>query len=97
MNISDVNIGNVNISNVKKKCKLLDVDGSGKIVAEGVASSCDPSTLVHFIPLGPNAIRVWVEKSKFPSASLWRTSSEMECIDDAIGTTVAWPADKVIT
>jgi len=86
----------VSNTNEKKKCKLLDVEGSGEIVAEGMVSSCDPKTLVHFVPLGPNAVRVWVEKTKCPSASLWRTYSEMEFMEDAIGTTVAWPADKVI-
>ncbi|KAL6135969.1 hypothetical protein ACLB2K_068194 [Fragaria x ananassa] len=79
-----------------KKCKLLDVDGSREIVAEGRWSSSDPNQVVHFIPLGPNAMRVWVDIAKVPSASLWRQSSELQTIEDAFGTTVAWPADKVI-
>ncbi|XP_012836540.1 PREDICTED: uncharacterized protein LOC105957165 [Erythranthe guttata] len=86
----------VNTNNVNKKCKLLDVCGSGQIVAEGRWSSNDPSQVVHFVPLGPNATRVWVETAKVPAASLWRSTSEMEFIEDAIGTTVAWPTDKVV-
>ena len=41
-------------------------------------------------------MRVWVDIAKVPSASLWRQSSELQTIEDALGTTVAWPADKVI-
>ncbi|PRQ33597.1 hypothetical protein RchiOBHm_Chr5g0059371 [Rosa chinensis] len=83
-------------SKSKKGCKLLDVSGSGQIVAEGRWSSSDPNMLVHFVPLGPNAMRVWVDTLKVPIASLWRPSSELEIIEDVISTTEAWPADKVV-
>ncbi|KAK9943327.1 hypothetical protein M0R45_008938 [Rubus argutus] len=83
-------------TNSKKKCKLLDANGSGQIVAEGRWSSSDPDQLVHFVPLGPNAMRVWVDTPKVPTASLWRPTSELEFIEDAVGTTVAWPIDKVL-
>ncbi|PRQ34073.1 putative transposase, Tnp1/En/Spm [Rosa chinensis] len=81
--------------NSKKKCNLLDFSGSGKIVAEGHWSSSDPGELVHFVPLGPNATRVWVDIPRVPTVSLWRPTSELHCIEDAIGTTIAWPSDKV--
>ena len=83
-------------TNSAKKSKLLDFSGSGKIVAEGRWSSSDPKQVVHFVPLGPNAMRVWVDTPKIPNAPLWRPTSELECIEDAIGTTIAWPADKVL-
>ncbi|KAK9905179.1 hypothetical protein M0R45_000435 [Rubus argutus] len=83
-------------TNSKKKCKLLDANGSGQIVAEGRWSSSDPDQLVHFVPLGPNAMRVWVDTPKVPTASLWRPTSELEFIEDVVGTTVAWPIDKVL-
>lgn len=86
----------MNTNNVNKKCKLLDASGSGQIVAEGRWSSNDPRQVVHFVPLGRNATRDWVDTPKVPTAPLWRATLEMEIIEDAIGTTVAWPTDKVV-
>lgn len=43
------------------KLKLLDYMGTGEVVAEGSWSSTDPNALVHHIPIGPNALRVWVD------------------------------------
>jgi hypothetical protein len=80
---------------MNNKCKLFAVEGTGKIVAEGTISSTNPNDLVHSIPLGPNAIRVWVDIVKDPNASLWRPTSFMECLSDAIGSTVAWPTANV--
>lgn len=58
--------------------------------------STDPTEKVHFVPLGPNASKVWVEISKVDDARVWRANSEVECIADAVGTTLAWPNDKII-
>ena len=78
------------------KCKLLDLDKKEKIVAEGRVSSVDPTILVHFVPLGTNAVRVWVDVPIAPNARLWRPTSDLQNIEDAVGTTIAWPADKII-
>ncbi|KAL0533838.1 hypothetical protein IC582_028109 [Cucumis melo] len=83
-------------NNSQIKCKLLDWYGSGEIVAEGIWSSNDPATLVHHVSISPHAIRVWVDVAKKPNAYLWRSTSEMTCIEEALGSTVAWPSDKVI-
>ncbi|KAH7858302.1 hypothetical protein Vadar_022161 [Vaccinium darrowii] len=51
----------------------------GEVVAEGRWSSNDPNELVHHIPLGPNAMRVWVDVPKKGEAFcgglqvLWKT------------------------
>lgn len=37
----------------------------------------------------PNAMRVWVDTPKVPTASVWRPTSELEFIEDVVGTTVA--------
>ena len=58
--------------------------------------STDPADKVHFISLGPNASKVWVEVSKIDDARVWRPNSEVEVIADAVGSTVAWPTDKVV-
>ena len=41
-------------------------------------------------------MRVWVDIVKKPGVYLWRPNAEMSTIDEAKGSTVAWPADKVI-
>ena len=71
----------------------MDWDGSDEIVAEGCWPSSDPTAFVH-IPIGPSAVRVWVDVVRKPNAFLWRTISEMLYIEDAIGST--WSTDKVI-
>ena len=43
------------------KCKMLDLEGSDTVVAEGHWSSSDSNALVHHIPLGSNVVRVWVD------------------------------------
>ncbi|CAN7094017.1 unnamed protein product [Brassica rapa subsp. narinosa] len=83
-------------SGSKKKCILLDHNNSGRKVAEGRVSSTDPLCLVHHVPLGPNASRVWVEVALIEDASLWRPNSFLEDISDAVGSTVAWPNDKIL-
>ncbi|KAJ0074957.1 hypothetical protein Patl1_33825 [Pistacia atlantica] len=80
----------------KTKCKLLDWSGSTEVVAEGRFSSDDPKALVHHVPIGPNAMRVWIDIAKVPNAFLWRSASKMVFVEDAVGSTVAWPSDKVV-
>ena len=79
------------------KCKLIGVHGAKEVVAEGRVSSIDPNAMVHFVPLGKDAVKVWVDVIKVPNAPLWRPTSEFEFIEDAIGSTVAWPYANVIT
>ncbi|TYK12004.1 uncharacterized protein E5676_scaffold1017G00100 [Cucumis melo var. makuwa] len=62
----------LSINDSQTKCKLLDWYGSREIVAEGKWSSNDPTALVHHVPIGPHAIRVWVDVAKKPNAHLWR-------------------------
>ncbi|KAK9943326.1 hypothetical protein M0R45_008938 [Rubus argutus] len=80
----------------KKKCKLLDWSGTEEIVAEGCWISSDPKELVNQIPLGPNAMKVWVDIPNIPDAFLWRPTSNMTFIQQAQGKTVAWPVERVI-
>ncbi|KAH7849327.1 hypothetical protein Vadar_016355 [Vaccinium darrowii] len=77
-------------------CKLLDWMGTGEVVAAGHWSSSDPNERVHHIPLGPNAMRVWVDVVKKREVFLRRPTSDILYIEEAKGTTVAWPADKVL-
>ncbi|XP_012845778.1 PREDICTED: uncharacterized protein LOC105965760 [Erythranthe guttata] len=86
-----------NSSNSRNKCKLIDWRrGKDELVAEGRLHSDDPNALINDIPLGPNAMIVWVDVPKSPEACLWRPTSHMSLITHAINSTIAWPADKVI-
>ncbi|XP_058189675.1 uncharacterized protein LOC131307269 isoform X4 [Rhododendron vialii] len=78
------------------KCKLLDWMGTGDVVAEGRWASSDPHSCAHCVPIGPNAMKVWVDVAKKPEEFLWRAPSDMTYIVDAVGSTIAWPADFVI-
>ncbi|XP_019082481.1 PREDICTED: uncharacterized protein LOC109125292 [Camelina sativa] len=84
------------VSKENQKCKLLDIIGENRVVAEGRWSSNNPDQVVHCAPLGPNAVRVWVDVVKVNDAAVWRRTSAIECMEDAIGTTLAWPEDKVV-
>lgn len=66
------------------------------MVAEGRWASDNPEQTVHFVPLGPNAVKVWIDVVKVTFAEVWRQSSEIECLGDAIGSCIAWPKEKVI-
>ncbi|XP_048604933.1 uncharacterized protein LOC106422183 [Brassica napus] len=80
-----------------KKIQLLDLSENKVIVAEGRWSSSNPEHLVHFQRLGLGACRVFVDVVKVKDASVWRTSSEIEYMEDALGSALAWPEDKIIT
>ncbi|KAL0691096.1 hypothetical protein Bca4012_090775 [Brassica carinata] len=71
------------------KCTLLDCNNSGRKVAEGRVASTDPNELCHFVPLGPNASKVWIDVAKIGDAKVWRPNSEIEYISDAMGSVVA--------
>lgn len=60
-----------------------------KQVAEGKVLSNSPEVKVHFVPLGPNASKIWVELCKIDDARVWRPISEFQTIADTLGFTVA--------
>lgn len=74
----------------------MDITGKKRVVAEGRWATNNPEQVVHFKPLGPNAVRVWVDVVKVTDAAVWRPDSEIQSMADAIGTSIAWPEDKVI-
>ena len=74
---------------------MISVHGEKEVIAEGRVSSTDPNVMVHFVRLGEGAVTVWVDIVKVPNAPLWRPTSEFEFIEDAIGSTIAWPSATV--
>lgn len=74
----------------------MDLSGKGKVVALGRVESTDPKAKVHFKPLGINAVKVWIETVKEPTEELWRQTSELQYMEDALSSVIAWPAAHVV-
>ena len=79
------------------KCKLLSPWSTDEeIVAEGRWQCQEPKALVDNLPLGPNAVKVFVDVVHVPDIFLWRPSPEMTYLRDSVKQFVAWPADKCV-
>lgn len=78
------------------KCKLYDWRGNEDLVAEGRLHSSNPKELVSDIPLGPSAVAVWIDKPKNQDAYLWRPTSGLTRVGEAVGMKVAWPESRVV-
>lgn len=48
------------------------------------------------IPIGPNAMAVIVSSVTSSKASLWRPTSDVLYLKEALGCKIAWPMDKVL-
>ncbi|KAK9176818.1 hypothetical protein WN944_028837 [Citrus x changshan-huyou] len=79
-----------------QKCKLLNWLEVDEVVAIGRWVTNDPNAMVHCVALGKNASRVWVDEVKNPSAELWKKYADMETIEDALGSSIAWPTEAII-
>ncbi|CAA7014673.1 unnamed protein product [Microthlaspi erraticum] len=79
-----------------QKCKLMDIGGRKLVVAEGRVHSINPDQMVHFVRLGSDAARVWVDIVKVDDAAVWKPSDEIETLKDAHGSSIAWPMDKLV-
>ncbi|CAE5993617.1 unnamed protein product [Arabidopsis arenosa] len=74
--------------------KILDWNRD-EVIAEGVVWSTDQKELVNNIPIGPNAVVMQVYQVINPTAYLWRPSSEMYVMGDALNEKIAWPIDRI--
>ncbi|XP_062101521.1 uncharacterized protein LOC133807296 isoform X4 [Humulus lupulus] len=79
-----------------QRCKLLDWNGYQNIVAYGYFISNDAKDLVLDVPIGPFTMKVGVDFARELDAFLWRPTSGITCIEEIVGSVIAWPADKVI-
>ncbi|XP_073311873.1 uncharacterized protein [Primulina huaijiensis] len=92
------NLKNVSCGDIcaNSKCKLLHWSVDGLVVAEGRIASTDPNTKVHHVVLGRSCWKVWVDKVLVEKVDLIRPNDEMQFLDDAIGSTVAWLSKFVV-
>lgn len=56
----------------------------------------EPKTLVNGLPLGPNAIKVYVDEVVNPDANIWRPTVGKTTMEDYQNCFVAWPANRVV-
>ncbi|XP_075514216.1 uncharacterized protein LOC142549251 [Primulina tabacum] len=92
------NLKNVSCGDIcpNSKCKLLHWSVYGLVVAEGRIASTDPNTKVHHVVLGRSCWKVWIDKVLVEKVDLIRPNDEMQFLDDAIGSTVAWLSKFVV-
>ncbi|KAL7244025.1 hypothetical protein ACSBR1_016280 [Camellia fascicularis] len=88
----DQSNGVSNLENVK--CKLLHWEGTNLVVAEGQIASRDPKSKVYHVTLGPMCWKVWVNHV-IVNVQGFRSTYEMYDLQDAIGTTIAWPGQFI--
>lgn len=72
-------------------CKLLHWVGSGEMVANAKFKSTDQQSLVNHQILGLDCYKVWVLETLVPNVSVYRYSDVFSTLDDAKGSTIAWP------
>jgi len=78
-----------------QKCKLMDISGKKRVVGAGRVHSIDQDQKVHHVRLGENAARVWIDVVNVDDAAVWRPSNEIEYMRDSLGSSIAWPMNKL--
>lgn len=78
-------------------CQLLDwYSENDVVVGEGDLCSVEPAYKIGRIPLGPNAAAVLVNLVVDKKAYVWRPTTAITLLGDAMETKIAWPFDKLI-
>lgn len=67
-----------------------------EVVAEGRWQSREPSALVNGLPIGPNAIKVYVDSVLNTKTWLWRPTADMRTLQESLNCFIAWPANRVV-
>jgi len=67
-----------------------------EVVALGRWQTKEPKSLVNGLPLGPNAVKVFVDEVLNPTAFIWRPTVGKTNMEDFLNCYVAWPANCVV-
>lgn len=79
------------------RCQILDwYSDEEVVVGEGEVCSVDATYKIGRIPIGPNAAAVIVNFASDTDAYVWRPTTSINTIGEAVGTKIAWPFDKLI-
>ena len=57
----------------------------------GSLSSIDPKSTVHGYTLGPDCYRIFIDDVLVEQAEFYRSEPEFANLEDARGSTIAWP------
>ncbi|XP_020889362.1 uncharacterized protein LOC110230497 [Arabidopsis lyrata subsp. lyrata] len=82
--------------NSVNKCKLLDLSSDEVVVAEGRWQTQEQNALVNGLPLGPVAVKIFVDAVLQPKTFIWRPTMDVTYFEDCLMSYVAWPVHKVI-
>lgn len=79
------------------KCKLMDwAVNDETVVAEGRWESKEKQALVNGLPLGPSAVKIFVDVVLEPHTFLWRPTASMRNLEHSLKSYVAWPLNRVM-
>ncbi|CAN6985126.1 unnamed protein product [Brassica rapa subsp. trilocularis] len=79
------------------RCQILDwISTDDVVVGEGEYYSSEPTYKIGRIPLGPNAAAVIVNSVAVEDACVWRPTTSIGTLAEAVGVKIAWPSDKLI-
>jgi len=74
----------------------LDLSDDNVVVGEGRWQTQEPKALVNGLPLGPKAVKVFLDVVHEPETFLWRPTLEVAYLEDSVMTFISWPAHKVV-
>ncbi|XP_056851722.1 uncharacterized protein LOC108829434 isoform X2 [Raphanus sativus] len=79
------------------RVQILDwFESEDVVVGEGEFCSDEPMYKIGRVPIGPNAVAVIVKSALISEAFLWRPTTDVLSLEDAVGCKVAWPINKVV-
>lgn len=86
-----------NVNNGGPRCQLLEWYSEVEVVVgEAEFCSADPIFKIGRIQLGPNAAAVKVCSVTKQETSVWRPTTTITSLGEAVGCIIAWPSDKII-
>ena len=89
--------GHTGTSNVPIRCQILCWYFEDEVViGEGELCSVEPNYKIGCIPIGPNAAAVVVTFTVDKEAYVWRPTTTITSLGEAVETKIAWPFDKLI-
>ncbi|XP_033133157.1 uncharacterized protein LOC117127282 [Brassica rapa] len=83
-------------ANSLNKCKLLDLSDDSVVVGEGRWQTKEPKALVNGLPLGPKAVKVFLDVVHEHGTYLWRPTMDHSYLEDCLHSFMSWPASKVV-
>ncbi|KAI3948476.1 hypothetical protein MKW98_019226 [Papaver atlanticum] len=86
----------VGVPEKNRACKLLSWYIEGEIVADAVIVETNPKKLIHGMPIGFGAYKVYVKTSRVDDALIYRKTNKLKCIHDAIRTYIPWAKDLIL-